>query len=111
MKTRFILPLFFCMTLISCVSSQFVSLENSNKENPNVEVYLKELNKPTKEYEVLSYIEVSGSVFTTNEKLIKAMKKKANKIGGDALISVDFFYIPWALSSLPAAKGVIVKYK
>jgi len=39
------------------------------------------------------------------------LKKKVDELGGDAVIDVHFFYIPWFLSSLPAVDGAVIKYK
>ena len=111
MKYRLIFPLFLCMTLMSCMSSQIVSVQNSNKQDPNIEIYLRELNSPKRDYEIVSYIEVSGSVFASKSALLNTLKKKASKLGGDAVVNVNYFYIPWVFSSLPAVEGVVIKFK
>ena len=111
MKYRLVFSLFLCLTLMSCMSSQIASVGNSDKQDPHIEVYLKELNSPKKDYEIVSYIEVSGSVFASKNALLKTLKKKATKLSGGAIVNVNYFYIPWAFSSLPAIEGVVVKYK
>jgi hypothetical protein len=80
-------------------------------KSPNIEIFLKNTQKPTKEFEVIGHIETTGSIFTSHKQLIKGVKKKTGKINGDAIIEVEFFYIPWALSSLPSVKGIVIKYK
>lgn len=100
-----------CITLVSCTSTQFVSLNTIDNKSPNTEIYLKDLQNPVKEFEVLSFIETTGALFSSKNDLIIGLKKKAKKLGGDAVIDVEFFYIPWACNSLPAVKGVLIKYK
>lgn len=111
MKAKVIILLLSPVFLYSCVSTQTVSLQNNTDEKNAIEIYLNELNKPIKDYEIISYIEASGSVFANNNNLNKALKKKAKKLGGDAVINIKYFYIPWAFSSLPAAEGIVVKWK
>lgn len=111
MKTKFFILVFSTILLGSCVSTQTVSLQNNIDDKNAIEIYLDELNKPSKEYEIISYIEASGSVFANKNNLNKALKKNAKKLGGDAVINIKYFYIPWAFSSLPAAEGIVVKWK
>lgn len=101
----------FMLSLMACTSTQYVHLDYSDKKSPKIEILLSEIQKPIKEYEVISYIETSGAVFTTKKQLLRGLKREAEKLGGNAVIDVKFFYIPWALSSLPAVDGVVIKYK
>lgn len=108
--------LLFCFGLIlligvSCTSTQHVALNYSDKKTPNIEIFMSELQKPTKEYEVISYIETSGAIFATKKQLLCALKRKAKELNGDAVIDVRFFYIPHIFSGLPSIEGVVVKYK
>lgn len=111
MKLIFFNVIVILFTLSSCTSTQYVLLDNSDKKGPQIDIYLSGIQKPSKDYEILAYIETTGSAFTLHNKLVKGLKKKAAKLGGDAVIEVNFFYIPWGFSSLPSVEGVVVKYK
>ncbi|MGC9332124.1 MAG: hypothetical protein ACP5DZ_09665 [Bacteroidales bacterium] len=112
MKTKIILiVLSALLTLSACTSTQYVALSSTDKKDSNVEVFLRDVQKPVKEYEIISYIETSGTIFTTKNQLLRGLKKKVDELGGDAVIDVHFFYIPWVLSSLPAVDGAVIKYK
>lgn len=111
MKTMHFKTIILLLFLSSCTSSQYVLLNPVDKKSPDIEIYLKNIKKPTKEFEVIAHIETTGSIFTNQKQLIKGLKKKAEKINGNAIIEVEFFYIPWVLSSLPSVKGVVVIYK
>ncbi len=109
---------FFCLSVISillilssCTSTSYVAFNNPTKKSPNVEIFLKGVKSPIKEYEIIAYIETTGAIFTTQRQLVEALKVKSEKLGSDAIMEVDFFYIPWALSSLPSVKGIAIKYK
>lgn len=108
---RTIAILVILLSFCACTSTQYVPLDFSDKKSPKIEIFISEIQKPVKEYEVISYAETSGAVFTTKKQLVRALKKEAVKLGGDAVINVKFFYIPWALSSLPAVEGIVIKYK
>lgn len=103
----------FCiiLSICACTSTQYVPLDFSDKKSPKIEIFLSEIQNPVKEYEVISYVETSGAVFTTKKQLLRGLKKEAEKLRGNAVIDVKFFYIPWVLSSLPAVEGVVIKYK
>ncbi len=111
MITKIFIILSVLLTLNACTSTQYVALSSTDKKSPKVEVFLRDIQKPVKEYEIISYIETSGTIFTTKNQLIIGLKKKVDKLGGDAVIDVNFFYIPWVLSSIPAVDGVVIKYK
>jgi len=111
MKSKIIFLLLIYMTLSSCVSTESVSIGTVKKDTSTIEVYFKDANSPKKDYEILAYVEVSGSIFTSKSSLLKALKKKTDKLGGDAVINVKYFYIPWGFGSLPALDGVVVKFK
>jgi len=96
--------------LLSCTSTNHLVI-SSKDSKLNVDIFLKDTKEPPKDFEIVAYVESTGSIFTTQTQLINALKKRANKLGGDAIIQVEIFYIPWVLSSLPSAKGVVVKYK
>lgn len=110
MKANVTILLLSIIFLNSCVSTQTVSLQYNIDEKNAIEIYLDELNKPLKDYEIISYIEASGSVFASKNHLNTALKKKAKELGGDAVINIKYYYIPWVLSSLPAAEGIVVKW-
>lgn len=111
MKTTLVATkIFFLATLCACTSTQYVSLDASGK-NSSIGFFLSKTQLPLIEYEAIAYIETSGSVFATHEQLVRSLKRKAAKLGGDAVIEANFFYIPWAFSSTPAINGVVVKYK
>ena len=106
-----IIILHVLLTLCACTSTQYVALDFSDKKSPKIDVFLLESQEPVKEYEVICYIETSGTIFTTKKQLLRGLKKKAEKLGGNAVMDVKFFYIPWVLTSLPAVDGVLIKYK
>lgn len=110
-KFAVLIPFSIMLSLCACTSTQYVPLDFSDKKSPRIEIYLSEIQKPVKEYEVISYIETSGAVFANKKQLLRGLKKEAEKLGGNAVIEVKFFYIPWALSSLPAVDGVVIRYK
>jgi hypothetical protein len=87
----------------SCVTTQVAKLGATSEKEP--EVYI--TRTPERQYEEISYIEASGSIFHTKEQLLKKLKKKAKKEGGDALVQVRFDYTFY----LPYAEGVVIKYK
>lgn len=105
------LALYILLTLCACTSTQHVALDFSDKKSPKIEIFLSEVQKPVKEYEVISYAETSGAIFANKNNLLRALKRKAVELGGDAVINVRFFYIPHTFSGLPAVEGVIIKYK
>jgi hypothetical protein len=112
MKTKLILIILSTLlTLYACTSTQYVALSSTDQKSSKIEIFLRDIQKPIKEYEIISYIETSGTIFTTKNQLLVGLKTKADKLGGDAVIDVNFFYIPWVLSSLPAVDGAVIKYK
>lgn len=111
MKGKILCAIIVLLTLSSCTSTQYVPLDYSDKKSPKIEVFLTCIQKPSREFEIVAYIETSGSVFASQKQLLRGLKKKAEKLGGDAVTEVNFFYIPWVLSSLPSVKGVVIKYK
>lgn len=97
------------LLLSSCTSTNHLPVASTSSKF-NVEVFFKDTQSPTRDYVIIAYVESTGSIFTTQSQLITALKKRANKLGGNAIIQVEMFYIPWVLSSLPSAKCVVVKY-
>lgn len=108
---RTIAILVVLLSFCACTSTQYVPLDFSDKKSPKIEIFLSEIQKPVKEYEIISYVETSGTIFTTKKQLVRALKKEVAKLGGDAVINVRFFYIPHAFDGLPSVDGVIIKYK
>lgn len=107
----FYIGIIILLVFSSCTSTQHVALNYTDKKTPSIEIFISGVQNPIKEYEIISYIETSGSIFATKKQLLCAMKRKAMEMGGDAVINVRFFYIPHMFSGLPSIEGVVVKYK
>jgi uncharacterized protein YbjQ (UPF0145 family) len=88
-----------------------MSISALDENYESIDVYMAGIQSPIRDYTIIAYVETTGSVFTTKEQLIKSLKRKTEKLKGDAIIEVDFSYRAWALSSLPTIDGFIVKYK
>jgi hypothetical protein len=101
---------FGAVLLTSCASTQHFS-PGADKRSPKLDVFLARVQSPQKEHEVIAFIETSGSIFASKNQLMRSFNRKAAELGGDAVADVDFFYIPWVFSSLPAVKGVVIKYR
>ncbi len=101
------LALFLFIT--GCTSTQHVALDPTTTKH-KVDVYLRNNSPPQRDYRIVSYVETTGAVFASKKDLIKGMQRRALMLDGDAVIDVEFFYIPWILASLPAAEGTIIKY-
>jgi len=101
--------LFSVLTILSsCVTTQSAYLQPS-KESKDIDVFMTTL--PDKQYDEIIYIEASGSIFHGKKALLRKLKQKAVKENANAIISVKFGYIPWALSSIPMVDGIAIKYK
>jgi hypothetical protein len=88
--------------LSSCASVQIATIDRTDKK---IELYVTKL--PTREYIELGYIEVTGSIFHSRERLLKKMIKRADKVGANAIISLRYSYQFW----YPCLEGVLVKYR
>lgn len=108
MKTSIVLFLFISLTaLVSCSSTQLISETASNSN----QIYYIGHGPDGKEYQIVGYLETSGWIFTPNSKLLEGMKNRADKIGADALIDVQFGYIPHVVTGIPYATAYAVKWK
>ncbi len=106
-----IISVSFLLALVGCTYTQYVPLDFSDAKSPKIEIFLSGVQKPMKEYDVISYIETSGTTFTTKEQLLRALKRESVKLGADAVMDVKFFYIPNESGGLPSVSGVAIKYK
>lgn len=88
------------VTLNSCVTVQQTKLNDLGTP----EIYISQL--PTKPYTEIVHFESSGSIFSSNKKLLKKLKEKGKKEGVDAIIDVQFGYIFW----WPKLTGIGIKY-
>jgi hypothetical protein len=88
--------------LSSCVTSQTVNLTAlTANQNP---VYFTQ--KPNRPYTEIRHITVEGSVFNSNEAMMKKLISKAKAEGADALVDVKVTYqYTW-----PRIIGVAVKW-
>lgn len=93
--------------LSSCTSSQYASV---SKED-TIEIFYKEHTPNDLKYEILGVIETSNSIFTSNDKLLDALQKKAEDIGANAIIDVEFGYIPHITTGIPYVKGIAIKWE
>ncbi|MEX2596592.1 MAG: hypothetical protein WEC59_06630 [Salibacteraceae bacterium] len=110
MKSSLFIIVAFSSLLFSCTSSEYVSLKTPQLSGEEIDIYLTS-DIPEKPYERLGYIETSGWIFTTNKRLLIGLQKKAGKVGADALINVEFGYIPHISTGIPVVTGVAVKWK
>jgi hypothetical protein len=102
MKKEVASCLLCCLIFQSCVTIQHAPLNSSAAAD--MPVYVTQM--PTQSYKELSYIEASGSIFHTKEKLLNKLKEQARKENADALVQVRFCYIGW----IPLVEGVAVKF-
>jgi hypothetical protein len=93
-----------------CSSTQLVRLDTPDPKHADVAIHLKGEKGPSREYVVVAYVQTSGSIWTNKKQLMKAFKRNAAAMNADAIVQVNYFYIPHAFSSLPAVDGVAVKY-
>lgn len=77
--------LLFLLILFSCASSDVIMLDSSKKYPPTNSVLII-FDKPDKPYEEIAIIEGNGSIFNNYTQVLKAIQKKAAKIGADAII-------------------------
>lgn len=110
MRSSLFIAMIASATLFSCTSSQYVELKTPVQRENEIAVYL-ESEIPEKSYERLGYIETSGWIFTSNKKLLKGLRAKAESVGADAVINVDFDYIPHVSTGIPTVSGIAVKWK
>ncbi len=101
----------FCIAF--CISSSCTTTKTllySTDRNLCVPIVFSN-TEPNFEYDKLGYIEVSRSIFASNDKLLYELSEKAKEKGFDAVIDVDFFYIPHFFAGIPAVRGIGVKMK
>lgn len=103
----FLLPLIF-FAFTACTSSQYV-LQEEVEQAQEVPVFFQG-STPEADYEVLGFIETSGWIFTNKKQLLRGFTRKAEKLGADAVVDVEYFYIPHITTSIPAIRGKMVDY-
>lgn len=94
-RTEQALTVFLLVSLSACASADAV-LMDPGKMYPRVENVQLLFNLPDRPYEVIAMIEGTGSVYNDESDVIKAMRKKAGKVGAHAIIfvSTDLQYMP-----------------
>lgn len=104
--------------LAGCASAHVVMLDTSRSYPPTKGVVML-MGEPERSYEVIAIIEGNGSQFNNQTQVIKAIQKKARKIGAHAiyLISSENQYVPTtytrnldgSLLTIPGGNKQIVK--
>ncbi len=106
----YILSIIITNALLSCTGVKVLPYQENQKQTINSTIFFVN-DYPSFKYEKLAFIEISRSIFTSNEKLVSELSKKALEKGFDAVIEVDFFYIPHFITGIPAIRGIGVKRK
>ena len=92
------------VTFLSCASADATLIDPSQEYPPTKSVKLL-FEEPERPYKVIAIIEGNGSQYNNESEVLKAIRKKAGKIGAHAIIplSTDKEYVPTTTHANPVA--------
>jgi hypothetical protein len=108
----FILPILICSFLAACATVDITKTSSGfyDATDPNTVEILK--TRPTREYEELGDLTVTGFDSTETAKMHNAIRAKASALGANAVILTEEGMVPAGFGAYKRwATGVAIRYK
>lgn len=91
-RLDFLLAACLCLILSGCASTSRVQFDNIERQPKPDDYPMEILDKAdiNRSYKVIGYVHSSRGYFNVDAHAIENLKKNARKLGGDALIDLEF---------------------